>query len=117
MESVLASIPSQQPVASSFQLSRTKNHGVLVRKKCRGAVAALGLHSRFLGGFSALINPKGSHAEAAAQRAPQWSTASVVLPFSDFSADRRVMPRSAEVIGKFFIILQMVVLYRRLVTF
>lgn len=62
-------------------------------------------------------NYKGSQAEAAAQRSSKWSTASLELLFPDFSADRRVMPRLAEVIGKFFRILQMVVLYRQLVNF
>lgn len=31
----------------------------------------------------------------------QWTTASIKLPFPDFSADRRVIPRSAVAIGKF----------------
>lgn len=62
-------------------------------------------------------NYKGSQAEAAAQRSSKWNTASLELLFPDFSADRRVMRRLAEVIGKFFMILQMVVLYRQLVNF
>lgn len=87
MGTMFASILSRQPVTSSFQLSHTKNHEIFGRRKCRGALAVLGLHSSFLGCFSALVNYKGSQAEAAAQRSSQQSTASLELPFPDFSAE------------------------------